>query len=467
MEDLDAPAQFQQLRAELDLLRGTLKLILSLEPECDAERDLLEQIRAIVIYCAQPLQSMADKMRSKETSLDHFKATASLRSIGTRLHWSMVGLDEVQELRKAFMSQMAGINVLMSVQQRASIRRLSLRSQLMGDAQSNAMAAHASNILSITSRTQIAIEDLAASLGMQTETQSKQANEMNQNLIAMEQSMHHLAIQTQRGTAVLQRIILAIEAIPLHLTLDIVRLDDVHGQSWALPLQACTTWKSFSDILQFVVYAKDRPGAKYITHNLFAVAQAKSGKEVNQGTWEAMIKPGFHLEQAVVLKVNWWAKRCLNANCPGKLVDHALEFETRKICADMAVTKLLYHKRFPSNNQFQEAKDLLERRIDSRDWYMLSRACMKIGDYERAYESLQTAISLEPRCPSFWITLGILYFNIGQNQDCLDALTKAVELNAHLWKPCMTAMMASIQTQLMLFINVLSVSHAYFMSAHD
>jgi hypothetical protein len=34
----------------------------------------------------------------------------------------------------------------------------------------------------------------------------------------------------------------AIEAIPLHLTLDIVRFDDALGDSWALPYQACTEW---------------------------------------------------------------------------------------------------------------------------------------------------------------------------------------------------------------------------------
>ncbi|KAG7411970.1 hypothetical protein Forpe1208_v009379 [Fusarium oxysporum f. sp. rapae] len=111
----DVPVQFQQLRAEIDLLRGTLKRVLSLEPECDAERETLEQIRAIVIYCAQPLQSMAGKMRTKENSLGHFKTTRSLNSIGTRLHWSMVGLSDVEELRKTVISQMAAINVLLNV----------------------------------------------------------------------------------------------------------------------------------------------------------------------------------------------------------------------------------------------------------------------------------------------------------------------------------------------------------------
>jgi len=40
---------------------------------------------------------------------------------------------------------------------------------------------------------------------------------------------------------VLKRLLRAVEAIPLHLTLGIVRLDDAIGESWALPYQACQT----------------------------------------------------------------------------------------------------------------------------------------------------------------------------------------------------------------------------------
>ena len=39
----------------------------------------------------------------------------------------------------------------------------------------------------------------------------------------------------------MKRLIRAIEAIPLHLSLGIVRLDDGLGESWAIPLQACRT----------------------------------------------------------------------------------------------------------------------------------------------------------------------------------------------------------------------------------
>lgn len=35
----------------------------------------------------------------------------------------------------------------------------------------------------------------------------------------------------------------AIESIPLHLSVDIIRLDDALGESWGLPFQACQTWE--------------------------------------------------------------------------------------------------------------------------------------------------------------------------------------------------------------------------------
>lgn len=43
--------------------------------------------------------------------------------------------------------------------------------------------------------------------------------------------------------AKIKQILRAINAIPLHLTLDIVRFDDALGESWALPFQACREWE--------------------------------------------------------------------------------------------------------------------------------------------------------------------------------------------------------------------------------
>ncbi|CEI63835.1 unnamed protein product [Fusarium venenatum] len=113
----DAPMHFQQLRAELDLVHSTLKHVLSLEPDCKEEFQTLEQIRAIVMHCSQPLQTMVNKMRSKESSLGHFRSTRSLSGIGERLHWSMIAQGDVDAVRKTILSQMAAVNILLSVQQ--------------------------------------------------------------------------------------------------------------------------------------------------------------------------------------------------------------------------------------------------------------------------------------------------------------------------------------------------------------
>ncbi|KAK2927919.1 hypothetical protein FoTM2_013095 [Fusarium oxysporum f. sp. vasinfectum] len=379
----DAPMHFQRLCAELDLVRSTLKHVLILEPESPAERQTLEKVRAIIMHCGQPLQSMAEKMRAKESSLGHFKTTRSLSSIGTRLHWSMIEQGDVEELRKTIMSQMAAINILLSVQQMNRIEHIALQSRNIGTSQSlmvekhaNAIAGHASNILTITSRTQ----------STKAEAQSKQANMINKNLNAIEKTMLGLTQKTENTTAMVRRqaaflsrhakiifrlmqdlksflsltrcskemlqaisrstcmllditsqlkhIIRAIEAIPLHLTLDIVRLDDAHGESWALPLQACTTWESFNDMLQFVVYANNKPGADYITHNLFDVSNAKTGKHVDQNTWAMSVKPGFHVEQAIVVKSARSLESCTDSDCPGHLRSKSYSMRTgRFACA--------------------------------------------------------------------------------------------------------------------------------------
>ncbi|EXL54410.1 hypothetical protein FOCG_05279 [Fusarium oxysporum f. sp. radicis-lycopersici 26381] len=494
----DAPMHFQRLCAELDLVRSTLKHVLMLEPESPAERQRLEKVRAIIMHCGQPLQSMAEKMRAKESSLGHFKTTRSLSSIGTRLHWSMIAQGDVEELRKTIMSQMAAINILLSVQQIQS---------LMVEKHANAIAGHASNILTITSRTQSAIDALAVDAGTNAEVQSKQANMINKNLNAIEKTMLGLTQGTENTTAMVRRqaaflsrhvkilfrlmknlkelfklymllditaqlkhIIRAIEAIPLHLNLDIVRLDDAHGESWALPLQACTTWESFNDMLQFVVYANNRPGADYITHNLFDVSNAKTGKHVDQNTWAMSVKPGFHVEQAMVVKSARSLESCTHSDCPGTFTEQVLQHENRKVWVRYLQSKkpiqnmddahrLLSETPTHSmanafigleilrtaeegfvDNSVQNAREHLEIAVKSdssiaENWYLLGRACIKLRDYRRAYECLQSAIYIEPNCPSFWITVAIMYFSIKQYRDSYGSLARTLSLNIHLFEP--------------------------------
>jgi len=113
----DAPAHFQQLGVELDLLSSTLRHASQLQPSNDEERQTLDKVRAIAIHCLIPLLTMADKMRTKESSLGHFRTTRSLASIGTRLHWSMIARKDIDGLRTTILSEMLAINMLLSSQQ--------------------------------------------------------------------------------------------------------------------------------------------------------------------------------------------------------------------------------------------------------------------------------------------------------------------------------------------------------------
>ncbi|KAK4197370.1 hypothetical protein QBC40DRAFT_299396 [Triangularia verruculosa] len=113
----DAPAHFQQLSIELDLLSSTLRHATHLRPSNDDERQTLDKVGAIAMHCLIPLQAMVNKMRAKESSLGHFRTTRSLASIGTRLHWSMISRKDIDGLRTTILSEMVAINMLLSAQQ--------------------------------------------------------------------------------------------------------------------------------------------------------------------------------------------------------------------------------------------------------------------------------------------------------------------------------------------------------------
>jgi hypothetical protein len=75
----------------------------------------------------------------------------------------------------------------------------------MVEKHANAIAGHASNILTITSRTQSAIDALAVDAGTNAEVQSKQANMINKNLNAIEKTMLGLTQKTENTTAMVRR----------------------------------------------------------------------------------------------------------------------------------------------------------------------------------------------------------------------------------------------------------------------
>ena len=113
----NAPRHFQQLATELHLLQTTLQRLLHVEPADDEERAHLEYIRAIAIHCSQPLQAFVAKMRPSERSLGHIRSTGTLSTIGTRLHWSLITRQDVEEVRKVVLTEMTAINMLLGMQQ--------------------------------------------------------------------------------------------------------------------------------------------------------------------------------------------------------------------------------------------------------------------------------------------------------------------------------------------------------------
>jgi hypothetical protein len=113
----DAPANFQQLQVELELLQNTLSQVLHAEPSHGEERELIDRVRAIALHCHGPLQVFLDKMRPKAGTLGHFGKTTTIGNVGLRLHWSMVTQKDVEGLRKIVLSEMVAITVLLSMRQ--------------------------------------------------------------------------------------------------------------------------------------------------------------------------------------------------------------------------------------------------------------------------------------------------------------------------------------------------------------
>ncbi|KAJ8125192.1 hypothetical protein O1611_g8448 [Lasiodiplodia mahajangana] len=349
----DAPARFQQLSVKLDLLRNTLQHVLQLGPETSDERQTLEKIRAIVIHCLQPLQALDAKMQAKQGSLGHFRTTGTLRVIGSRLHWSMIAQKDVDELRKTVLSEMAAINILLSVQHMNHIKRLSVNMQQHDnrfsakfDAHTNALVKQTSTILSLVAGTPDAIADLRALTIAQAEEQEQQARSLTRgmNLATCTREMLKAIGRNTRIlldiTDNLKRIVRAIEAIPLHLTVGIIRFDDALGESWGLPIQACGSWDSFCDLLRAVVFANGRAGAQHVLNHQFVITLSRTGRQVHPWDWEHVITAGAHIEQAMLVDVTISniSQQCLRSGCKGSIANIGGNRRACSKCSQVAIS---------------------------------------------------------------------------------------------------------------------------------
>ncbi|KAJ2971192.1 hypothetical protein NUW58_g9484 [Xylaria curta] len=390
----NAPAHFQQLSAELDLLRSTLQHVLQIRPETSEEQQTLEKVRAIAIHCLQPLRTLSAKMEAKQSSLGHFHTSGTLRVMRTRLHRSMVEQKDVDELRKTVLSEIVAINMLLSVQQLAHIKQLSAgvrkyEGQLSTtfDAQANALLNQTSMILDLVGGTPDAIASLHALTTAQAEEQARQtkflfvnmksvmsrigglslefsatsaavhryirsARQTADNVFRLMQDIQRLIIflvtctkemleAIARNTRMLldianhmKRIVKSIEAIPLHLTVGIVRLDDALGVSWGLPIQACSHWDSFHNLLKSVVFANGRAGAQKVQKEQFVITLSKTGQQVNSWDWEKTITEGAHIEQAMMVEHTSpdRGQQCLGPGCNGTIVNGVGNRSNSKSC---------------------------------------------------------------------------------------------------------------------------------------
>lgn len=133
----------------------------------------------------------------------------------------------------------------------------------------------------------------------------------------------------------MKRIIKSIEAIPLHLTVGIVRLDDALGESWGLPIQACGDWDSFHNMLKSVVFANGRAGAQKVLNEQFVITLSKTGQQVTRWDWEKTITEGAHIEQAMIVSRDASSdrgRRCLRPGCNGTVVNGVGNRSNTKSC---------------------------------------------------------------------------------------------------------------------------------------
>ena len=52
--------------------------------------------------------------------------------------------------------------------------------------------------------------------------------------------------------------------------------------------------------------------------------------------------------------------------------------------------------------------------------------------YNKAYEAYQQAVYRDGRNPTFWCSIGVLYFQINQFRDALDAYSRAIRINPYI-----------------------------------
>ncbi|KAI9292874.1 TPR-like protein [Neoconidiobolus thromboides FSU 785] len=69
---------------------------------------------------------------------------------------------------------------------------------------------------------------------------------------------------------------------------------------------------------------------------------------------------------------------------------------------------------------------------DPQTFYLLGRCFMAQSKYGRAYEAYQQAVYRDGKNAAFWCSIGVLYYQINQFRDALDAYSRAIRINPHI-----------------------------------
>ncbi|KAI4158381.1 MAG: hypothetical protein LQ342_007467 [Letrouitia transgressa] len=374
----DAPIHFRQTSAELHLFHRALSRLLKIEPLDEGDKEWIDQIRAIAIQSHQPLLIFIERMKPKEITmgLNNGRRTMALNTIGRRLHWSLIAKKDVAELRKVVVASMTAVNMMLGIHQLTSLKKLSSANEVHLEIETDNIDVHFRKVYAANATflntpkpeegphinplgSILAPRDFAGTVSQGLEnlslTSETLAQQSNCIVKASSTIQEHLAKSIVMIVAIandvkcvlrtletfsrellakiaangdmllgihrmLKRLVRALEAIPLHLSLSIVRLDDALGESWALPYQACQTFASFKNILQVVVFGNGRPGARRVLLDQIVLRSAKDGVTLDATNWHALVKQGSHVCQAMVLDKTWSTeKTCAFPNCHGSI----------------------------------------------------------------------------------------------------------------------------------------------------
>ena len=79
--------------------------------------------------------------------------------------------------------------------------------------------------------------------------------------------------------------------------------------------------------------------------------------------------------------------------------------------------------------------------------------------YPKAYEAYQQAVYRDGRNPTFWCSIGVLYYQINQYRDALDAYSRAIRLNPYIsevWYDLGTLVRSILSRELISFGTLLT-----------